>query len=606
MPFAHARSLRGVLWIAVAALVLPFALSLSELGTGGVRTWIRLGALLVGVVAVSVALRRQASLEESVRRREQLDEALRLSEAKFSGILAIAADAIISVDPSQRIVHFNRGAEQIFGYSASEAIGRHLGVLIPARYRAGHDGQMEGFARAPEGARRMGERREIFGLRSDGTEFPAEASISKLIAPDGMLFTVVLRDITDRRRAEQDERFLAAASATLARSLDVEAALQAIADLPVPRLADACLVDIVAGNSFRRLPSASQRESLTPALRALAAHHMTWDSPSPIVDAIRRERRELVTAMDDDWFDGNEDPAAIPHWRALGAHSLLILPLAASDDTRVVLTLIAADPRCSFTPEHRALADKFAAAAATTLQNTRLYAAAQQANRARDDVLSVVSHDLRNPISAIAMCARVLRDDPPQDAEKRRALLATIGESTEWMNRLIQDLVDVASIERGQLSLAIQPQNPAELVQQALHMFEVEAAEHGITIRTDTPDELPLVSADGARIVQVLSNLIRNAIKFTPRGGEIVLTVERRDGSVVLSVSDNGAGIDVEMQPHVFDRYWESSSGSRSPGTGLGLWIAKGIVDAHRGVLEVHSAARQGSTFSIALPIAPL
>jgi signal transduction histidine kinase len=476
-------------------------------------------------------------------------------------------------------------------------------MLIPARYRLGHDAHMENFARTPTTARRMGERREIFGLRSDGAEFPAEASISKLVLPDGILFTVVLRDITDRKRAEEDERFLAATQTDLAQSLDFDAAIQTVADLPVPRLADACVIDVViAGDTLRRVISTRQRAELTPALQAIAKHPVTWDSPSPIVDAIRRRRRELVPAIDDDWLEGNEDPGMIPLWRALGAHALLIVPLAAGDEAFGALTLVAVDPAREFSAEVRALADKFAATATTTLENARLYGVAQRATRARDEVLGIVSHDLRNPISAIAMCARVLQENPPNDPAERRQLLGTIRESTEWVNRLIQDLLDVTNIERGRLSLELRSQDPAQIALQARHMFEVEATQHGITLDVNVPTNLPLVAADGARIVQVLGNLLRNAIKFTPNGGRIVVAVEPGETGVVFSVHDTGAGIPVANQGQVFDRYWQSSDGSRARGTGLGLSIAKGIVDAHGGRIWVQSVPGQGSTFSFSVP----
>ncbi|HEX8944654.1 MAG TPA: ATP-binding protein [Gemmatimonadaceae bacterium] len=603
MPVVRSRQLRTAVWIGLVVLFLPLGITLTELPSGDTRAWWRLGALLFVGATLAIVLVRQVSFDKRLKEQAGTEAALRASEAKFSGILGIAADAIISVDQERRIVHFNRGAEEIFGYKTADAIGRHLNILIPARYRSGHDAHMEAFARSPTTARRMGERREIFGLRSDGTEFPAEASISKLILPDGILFTVVLRDITDRRRAEEDERFLVAASTELAQSLDFDAATQMVADVPVPRLADAAILDVIMpGDTLRRVISTRQRAQLTPALYALADRPLTWDSPSPVIDAIRRKRREVVLAVDDDWLDASEDPANIPHWRALGARSLLIVPLVAGDEAFGALTLIATDPAREFSADVRLLADKFAATAARTLENARLYGLAQRATRARDEVLGIVSHDLRNPMSAIAMCARVLQENPPNDAGERNQLLATIRESTEWVNRLIQDLLDVANIERGRLSLELRSQDPAQIALQARHMFEVEATQHGITLDVNVPTNLPLLTADGARIVQALGNLLRNAIKFTPNGGRIVLGVERAESGVVFSVRDSGTGIPLANQERVFDRYWQSSDGSRARGTGLGLSITKGIVEAHGGTIWVQSTPGQGSTFSFSVP----
>jgi PAS domain S-box-containing protein len=529
---------------------------------------------------------------------------LRASEAKFSGILAIAADAIISVDQSQRIVHFNRGAEEIFGYAAADAIGRHLAILLPTRYRPTHEGHMEQFARTPITARRMGERRAIFGLRADGTEFPAEASISKLVTRDGVLFTVVLRDITAQKRAEEDERFLSAAGNDLTQTLAVDATLRAIVDLPVPRIGDACLLDLMlGGGEFRRVTSTRQRAELTSAVQALGAYVLTADSPSPIIDAIRRNRREVVESIDDEWLEASADPEVIPSWRALGAKALLIQPLHVGGETLGALTFIRTEPG-GFDGERRIVAEKYAKAAATALENSRLYDAARKANQARDDVLGVVSHDLRNPISAISMCARVLEDNPEADEKSRRELLHTIRESTDWMNRLIQDLLDVANIERGRLSLELRAEEASQLALQALHMFEVEAKEQGVELDARLSTNLPLASADGARVVQVLGNLVRNALKFTPRGGRVAIAVDAEDSSILFSVSDTGRGISADNQAKVFDRFWQSSNGAVARGSGLGLSIAKGIVEAHGGRIWLRSEPGKGSIFTFSIPTA--
>jgi PAS domain S-box-containing protein len=526
---------------------------------------------------------------------------LRASEAKFAGILSIAADAIITVDQMQRIVHFNRGAEEIFGYTAGDAIGRHLNILLPERFRASHSGHLERFAQSAVTARRMGERGDIFGLRASGTEFPAEASISKLVNPDGVLFTVVLRDITHQRRAEENERFLATASAELAQTLNVDAAVAVIADLPIPRLCDACLIDLLRGQSFRRIASSRHRTELVEGMRGLAHFTLTADSPSPIVDAIRRNRRELVETMDDQWYEGNADPEMIPYWRALGVQSLLILPLFAAGETLGAITFIRSTPG-GFDEERRTVAEKFTRAAAAVLENARLYDVARHANQARDEVLGVVSHDLRNPISAIAMCARVLEISPPADEAKRRELLATIRESTDSVNHMIEDLLDVANIERGRLSLEVNDEEPAQLVLRAMHMFDVEAKEQGIDLDVRLATNLPLVKADGSRIVQALGNLVRNAIKFTPNGGCITIGAEGQDGSVVFAVTDTGRGISDDNQRRIFDRYWQSSEGASARGSGLGLSIAQGIVEAHGGRIWVESTLGKGSMFAFTIP----
>jgi signal transduction histidine kinase len=369
----------------------------------------------------------------------------------------------------------------------------------------------------------------------------------------------------------------------------------------VPRLGDACLVDLVRGGSFRRVASRRHRPELAEGMRGLAQHTLKADSPSPIIDAIRRNRRELVETIDDSWFEGNADPEMVEYWRALGVQSLLIFPLFAGGEILGAITFIRTTP-AGFDAEHRAVAEKYIRTVAAALENARLYNETRLANHARDEVLGVVSHDLRNPISAIGMCARVLEDSPPADEQQRKLLLATIRESTASVNHMIDDLLDVANIERGRLSLELRQEAPAQLISRTMHMFDVEAREQGITLEADVGTNLTPVAADGARIVQVLGNLVRNAIKFTPSGGSIAIRADGQDGAVVFSVRDTGRGISEESQRHIFERYWQSSDGARARGTGLGLSIARGIVEAHGGRISVESAAGQGSTFTFTIP----
>jgi len=533
------------------------------------------------------------------------DEELRASEAKFAGILAIAADAIITIDESHGIIHFNQGAEEIFGYSAAEIIGQPLSVLLPERFRATHDGHVDTFGRSAETARRMGHRREVSGRRRDGTEFPAEASIAKLDTPDGgRIYTAVVRDVTERKSAENAERFLTDTGNRLAQALQDETVHEAVAAVAVPSLGDACLVDVIDESQvLRRAARADDVERQRTLDRLAAEFPPTWDSPALVIDVLRRGRSELVPHVDADWISATElHVEAIALWQRLGIRSLYTVPLAIGDRMVGALTLLDLGSRNDrFTAEARALIEKFARGAALALDNARLYAAARRATTARDEVLAVVSHDLRNPISAIAMCARILREAPPTDDAEREKMLTAITEATAWMQRLIRDLLDVSAIEAGRLSVERQPAALASIVSTAVGMVSGEGEQHSIDLRVDLPSELPAVSVDASRIVQVITNLLGNAIKFTAPGGTITVRASSGSAAVVVSVEDTGIGIERDALPRVFDRFWQARP-TPQRGSGLGLAIARGIVEAHGGRIWAESEPGRGSVFSFSLP----
>jgi PAS domain S-box-containing protein len=526
------------------------------------------------------------------------------SETMLAGILAIAADAIITVDEAQHIVHFNRGAEEIFGYRAEELIGRHLNVLIPARFHNVHSEHVASFAAAGETARQMGHRREVSGVRKGGAEFPAEASIAKIGEPGRRLFAVVLRDVTERRRGEQNERFLSNAGAALAGSLDLDATLRTVASLPVPWLGDICLLDIVEGDggeqsAIRRITSGHPDRYVADLLASLEEQQpLRWSTPSSVIDVLRGGEPYLATSVPEETGAGD----AFPLLHGIGIRSAMVVPLRAHDRTVGALSIISTDRGRRYTEANMPVAREYALRAALAIDNARLYQLAQRANRARDEVLGVVSHDLRNPLSAISMCTRVLLDNPPGEESARRDLVSAIEESADWMNRMIQDLLDVASIEAGRLSLERQAEEVAPIVERTRQIFEGAAAGQEITLTTSVDAGLPAIRADSERILQVLSNLVANAIKFTPPGGRIALSVNRSGPDIVISVTDTGAGIPPDDVARIFDRYWHARRASRTRGSGLGLAIVKGIVEAHGGRIRVDSSLGKGSTFTFTVP----
>ena len=234
---------------------------------------------------------------------------------------------------------------------------------------------------------------------------------------------------------------------------------------------------------------------------------------------------------------------------------------------------------------------------------SHLDAAAQHAIRARDDVMGVVAHDLRNPLSVILMHAELLRMIHRNGDDQTDQAAAAISRSATRMNRLIQDLLDVSRIDAGGLSLDRAPIDPAKFLAESVESQRPLASSEKLDLRLDIEPPLPQVDADRDRLAQVLENLIGNAIKFTEPGGRITVGARARDEGVLFWVSDAGVGIRDSDLPQVFDRFWQAEGeSSAARGTGLGLPIVKGIVEAHGGRVWVESTPGRGTTVSFVIP----
>jgi PAS domain S-box-containing protein len=227
------------------------------------------------------------------------------------------------------------------------------------------------------------------------------------------------------------------------------------------------------------------------------------------------------------------------------------------------------------------------------------YEEARQAVAERDSVLAVVSHDLRNPLDTIGMAGALLLEDIPE--EKKQAQVAIIRRATDQMSRLIQDLLDVARIEGGALGIEREPCGSADVVRAAVELLDPLAHANSVSLRAEVEGET-VVHADRDRILQVFSNLISNAIQHTPAGGRVEVRAGAEDADEIrFAVSDTGGGILPEHLPHLFDRFWQARTSGRA-GAGLGLSIAKGIVEAHGGRIWCQSDGVHGSTFHFTLP----
>ena len=526
------------------------------------------------------------------------------SDSLFAEILDLATDAIVTVDERYRIVQFNRGASAAFGYTAEEAIGKPLSMLLPEGVREIHDRHMERFASSPESSRHTGRDEQIYGRRRNGEEFPVEASISKLRVHGRILFTAWMRDITERRRNEEAQRFLAAVGDTLSTTLDYQKTLVRVTRLAVPLLGDACIVDIYLEDGTREVSVADVNPAAEDLTRVMREKYPPLFEAHPLTEVRRKRRPLLIPELDESVIQRMTlDDEHRRMVERLGWRSAMFVPLFARGHALGVFTCCSRT--LTFDDDDLVLAVEMARRASHAIDNALLYTRARQATQARDEVLGIVSHDLRNPLATITMCAGALLDPVPAPPEGVRSMAESIRHSAEWAEGIIRDLLDVTTLEAGRLSMNRAPVAAAQLIENAREQFLPLATQAGLAFEVEADDNLPVADVDAMRVQQVILNLLGNAAKFTSRGGRITLSAhaDNAHGRVAFSVTDSGVGIAEADLPNVFDRFWQVHR-TRRGGAGLGLAIAKGIVESHGGTMTVESELGVGSTFSFTLPIA--
>ena len=363
-------------------------------------------------------------------------------QSRLAGILRIAPEAVITIDEEMNIRLFNLGAERIFGYSFNEVLHRPLDMLMPERYREGHSTYVKAFDGSEDSYRLMDQRQEIYGQRKDGTEFPASASVSKLISGGEKIYTVVLHDITERKHTQ---------------------------------------------------------------------------------DALIAAKGEAETA-----------------------------------------------------------------------------------NHAKSQFLAAVSHELRTPLNAILGFSQILKGEyfGPLGNKKYQEYAKDIDSSGEHLLSLVDDLLDISTIEAGKHSLSKEKLSTTEVIAECVRLVDRKALNGGIHLVTNVAENLPPLYADFRATKQIILNLLSNAIKFTPKGGEIIVSAKATKENTTIKVTDTGKGIPAEKLPELTGMFIraEDDSYKAEKGWGLGLSITKSLVDLHDGNLDIKSKVGKGTTVTVTLP----
>jgi PAS domain S-box-containing protein len=396
---------------------------------------------------------------------------------------------------------------------------------------------------------------------------------------------------------------LARVSDQIAVSLDPDEALQQLATRVVPAFADYCVTYAVSEGTIRPFGFAHRDPAKAGLVEALAhGVPVSVDDTYGPGMVIRLGEACLLPEMSPDFVSAQAAKAAPDDVRwMLEPRSLMTVPLNARGRTLGAIAFAATDDSGRrFSDADLKIAMELASRAALLVDNARLYAEARSAIRARDDMIAVVSHDLRDPLQSISAAAATLRL-VPQAVENTESIDSIALASTQ-MRLLIQDLLDISLIEAGRLPIKQEQIDLSDLMLEAQTLLLPQVEGRDMRIETRLPANLPAVSIDRHRIVQVLLNLIGNALKFGSAGGLVTLGAERQGDAIRVWVKDTGVGISAERQERVFDRFWRGDRRSGG-GAGLGLAVAKGIVEAHGGRIGVTSSLGVGSTFFFTLPL---
>ena len=401
----------------------------------------------------------------------------------------------------------------------------------------------------------------------------------------------------------QLQQVLSEAGAALASSLDYEQTLATVAQLVVRDFADWCLVEVIDEREQIRQRKIVAADPSKADLCALLEHMpIDRDRPHllrPVFDTKQPFLIEHVTS--EHLESAAQGPEHLQALRAVNPTSLMALPLLRYGRLLGILAFVSSTESRRYGRSDLRLAEALAERAAIAIENARLYRASVHATQLRDQVLGVVAHDLRNPLSTILTQLWAVRPHTGEPERRSVKPAQVIERAAKRMNRLIQDLLDVAVIESGQLAIERARLSAAGLVVDVADMQRSLASSSSLELRIESDSNVPEVWGDRNRLLQVFENLIGNAIKFTKAGGCITVGATSRDHQVVFRVADTGSGIAPENLPRVFDRFWQATRTDRQ-GAGLGLPITKGIVEAHGGRIWVESTPNRGTTFFFTIP----
>lgn len=525
-------------------------------------------------------------------------------------------DGITVQDPSGRLIYANAAAARTIGYASPHDLVQTASTRVVGQFTiVDEHGDPFPPDRLPGRLALRGESapETLLGYHQHSSGELRWAVVSAQPVRDEQgrvrLAISVFRDVTEERRAAERRRLLAEASRAFANvGLDLAEALNRLTRRVVAALGDTCLVRLLSADGEWLEVAASYHPN--PEAQAFG-DAMLRDTPQRRTEGINGRVMQTgepvcIPVVNQEAFRAAIKPEYRAYYERFGTHSVLVVPLRARDQLIGVLSAARETPGRPYTPEDQALLQELADRAAVAIDNARLYEQAQEAIRARDQFLLIAAHELRTPITSLRGYAGMLRRTHERgtlDTARLDRYLLPLDEGAARLAVLLDDLLDVSRLRTGQLPLHPEPLDLTLFAHRLADRYREFAPGHQLV--TTLPTAPTTVRVDPARLEQVVANLLDNAVKYSPSGGEIALIVEPEGAGVALRVRDAGIGLPPGSAEAIFEPFGRAPNAAamQIPGLGLGLHLAREIVARHDGRIWAESAGEgQGTTVSLWLP----
>ena len=490
-------------------------------------------------------------------------------ELPFRELVDAAPDGVIVCDQTGLIVLVNAEAERMFGYSRDELVGQRIETLVPDRARAQHSHHVSGYTGTPR-LRPMGIGMQLTGRRKDGSQLPVEISLAPIETSRGLLVTAGIRDVTERRRLERENR---RATAYLVSAVDsVHDAFALFDERDRVMMVNSAARQLFGATFEGGIVGLPFQELLDKSLRA------------GVFDLSNETREALLQR----WLAYHQDPEGTLEVRTGTGRYLRVIEQRTAEHGTVSTIADVTD-------------DVLRAEELRASRET-----AEAASAAKSEFLSSMSHELRTPLNAILGFAQLLERDRKQPLSDRQLeRLAHVLRGGEHLLRLIDDVLDLSRIEAGRIMVSPEPVDVRSVIEEVITTLEPMAGRAGIAIQRGELPEVPRVVADRTRLAQILMNFGSNAIKYGKHGGHVQFTLAApAPGIVRITVIDDGIGIPVDKRDKVFEPFQRAGQETGPiEGTGIGLTITKRLAELMRGRVGFTSEVDRGSAFWVEMPI---